>query len=74
MANRAHIKQTIPCKTPGCGGLMKCHQSRLIVHINGMARRRQRRCEVCERTIQTLEYETRVLQVGAKGYLSRLGQ
>ena len=74
MANRAHAKQTIPCKTPGCGGLMICRSSRLIVHVNGMARRRMRRCELCERTIQTLEYETRVLQAGARGYLSKLGQ
>jgi hypothetical protein len=74
MANRAHFKMSLPCKTPGCTGLLKCHQSRLIPYGDGMARRRQRRCELCSRVIETVEAETRILRVGTKGYLSKLGQ
>ena len=72
MANRSHVSQSVPCKTPGCGGFMKCRVSRLIVHCGGRARRRQRECELCSRVIETVEAETRILRVGAKGYMSKL--
>jgi len=57
MADRSHAHQTIPCKTPGCGGLAKCISSRLVPYGGWIARRRVRLCEACERKTKTTEFE-----------------
>lgn len=71
MPDRSHVKTSIPCKTPGCSGFLRCDGgSRVVAFVGKIVRRRQRECEVCGRTVQTVEYEFRLLKAGRKGFFS----
>lgn len=65
MADRSHVKESIPCKNPGCGGFLKCEGGSKLIQFNGgIARVRLRTCERCHRKIETTEFESRVINSG----------
>ena len=69
MADRSHVKQSLPCESPNCRGFLKCDGgSKLVPFEGGIARRRYRECELCGRTIVTLEYRQRTLKAGTRGF------
>jgi len=65
MADRSHVKESVPCETPGCDGFLKCHGGSKLRPFDGRkARVRHRRCEKCGCLVESVEFISRVINTG----------